>query len=260
MIDTHTWQVPSFDTHEYLPKRSRYCVCIPIINEGERIQKQLARMQDIVQNTDVIIGDGNSRDGCTEHLHQQGIRTLLVKTGPGKLSAQLRMLFCYALQQRYEGIVTVDGNNKDGVEAIPAFIEALEAGYAYVQGSRYIKGGEELNTPLSRKLAVKLLHAPLMSLAAGVRYTDTTNGFRAFSREFLLDEHVQPFRDIFDTYNLHFYLALQAAQLKYRVKELPVSRVYPNEGPLPSKIGGLKGNILILKQLFLSVIGAYHPK
>lgn len=254
------WQVPDYEQYEYMPKKSRFCICIPIINEGLRISKQLERMREIVQHTDVIIGDGNSTDGCTKNLQQFGIRTLLVKTGPGKLSAQLRMLFSYALQQGYEGIVTIDGNNKDGVEAIPTFIDALETGYDYVQGSRYLPGGEELNTPLSRKLGVKLLHAPLISLAARFKYTDTTNGFRAFSRSFLIDDRVQPFRDIFDTYNLHFYLAIRAAQLDYRVIELPVSRVYPEAGPLPSKIGGLKGNLLILKQLFFSVLGFYHPK
>jgi phosphatidylglycerol:prolipoprotein diacylglycerol transferase len=36
--------------------------------------------------------------------------------------------------------------------------------------------------------------------------TDTTNSFRAFSRDFLLDERVKPFRAVFDSYNLPYYL------------------------------------------------------
>lgn len=254
-------QVPTFEITEYRPKRSDICVGIPLLNEGERICTQLTKMQALSTVTDIIIADGGSTDGSTDHakLHAKNVRTLLVKTGPGKLSAQLRMLFSYALDQGYAGIVTVDGNNKDGVEAIPQFIHTLQEGYDFVQGSRYLPGGIEINTPLSRKWAVKWLHAPLISLAAGFRYTDTTNGFRAFSRQFLVDPRVQPFREVFDTYNLHFYLSIRAPQLSFKIKEIPVLRAYPAEGPLPSKIKGFKGNLALLKQLVLAVTGHYHP-
>ena len=92
------------------------------------------------------------------------------------------MLLDYAIDQGYEGFVLIDGNNKDGVDAIPNFFEAMDQGFDYIQGSRFAKGGEELNTPWDRKLAAALLHAPLISLAAGFHYTDTTNGFRALTR------------------------------------------------------------------------------
>lgn len=258
----NTRQVPTFEIYEYQPKQSDFCVGIPILNEGERIHRQLDRMTFVQNIADVIIADGGSTDGSTTQtvLQTKPVRTLLVKTGPGKLSAQLRMLFSYALEQGYLGIITIDGNNKDGVEAIPQFIEALRQGYDYVQGSRYLPGGVEMNTPLSRKLAVKWLHAPLISLAARFPYTDTTNGFRACSREFLLDARVQPFRDLFDTYNLHFYLSIRAPRLGYKVKEIPVTRAYPAHGPIPSKIRGLKGNFALLKQLLWAVMGVYNPK
>jgi hypothetical protein len=152
-----------------------------------------------------------------------------------------------------------NGNNKDGVEAIPAFLEALHQGWDYVQGSRYIPGGVEKNTPKIRKFAVTLLHAPVISLGAGFRYTDTTNGFRAVSDRFLLDPKLQPFRHIFDTYNLHYYFSVMAPRLGYRVKELPVSRVYPATGPTPSKIKGLKTHWHMLGQLFKAALGFYRP-
>jgi len=102
--------------------------------------------------------------------------------GPGGQSAQLRLAFAYAMRQGYEGVVQVDGNNKDGVEAIPGFLDALDTGADYVQGNRFGPGGEQVNTPLVRLLAIRALHAPLVSLAAGRRLSDTTNGFRAYSR------------------------------------------------------------------------------
>ena len=255
------WQVPSHCVHEFKDRTSTYSICIPIINEGSRIITQLERMAKLGVPADLIIGDGGSTDGSTDlqQLSKLQVRSLLVKTGPGKLSAQLRMLFAYAIEQGYQGMVTLDGNGKDGVEAIPTFLEALQQGYDFVQGSRFLPGGAEHNTPLDRRLGAQLVHAPLISLASGFRYTDTTNGFRAFSTRFLLDPAVQPFRDVFDTYNLHYYLSIRAARLGYRVKELPVTRTYPESGPVPSKISGLSGKLAIMKLLLLAAAGRYDP-
>ena len=165
----------------------------------------------------------------------------------------------HATARGYEGVVTIDGNGKDGYEAIPAFLAALDEGYGFVQGSRYVPGGEAVHTPLDREIGVRLIHAPVVSLGAGYRYTDTTNGFRAFSAQFLRDPRVQPFRDIFDSYNIHYYLSVRAPRLGYRVTELPVRRVYPLSGKTVTKISGASGRLSILGQLFKAVTGAYNP-
>jgi len=72
-----------------------------------------------------------------------------------------------------------------------------------------------------------VIHAPLISLASGKRHTDTTNGFRAYSRRLLEDPRVAPLRDLFTTYELHYYLAIRVARLGLRVCEIPVARRYP---------------------------------
>ncbi len=257
------WQVPNFELFEFGSKRSSYAICIPIINEGVRITGQLARMRDIKipEIADILLLDGGSTDGSTNHakLDSYGVRSLLLKTGSGKLSAQLRMGFAYALQQGYEGIITVDGNGKDGIEAIPDFIYQLQSGLDFVQGSRYLQGGQAVNTPLVRALAINLLHAPIISLAAGRKFTDTTNGFRAFSRRYLLDPRVQPFRDIFCTYELLAYLSVRATQLSLKTTEIPVIRQYPDKGKIPTKISHFAGNLLLLKILLKTLRGNFNP-
>lgn len=258
------WQIPEHETHEFISRRHDYCVCIPIINEGERIRTQLQHMQRIgtPDHADIIICDGGSSDGSTDYkfLRSVGVRTLLVKTGAGKLSAQLRMGYAYALEQGYKGIVTIDGNNKDNPEAIPDFIRELEAGYAYVQGSRFVRGGKAINTPRSRYWAIRLIHAPMISLAARCWFTDTTNGYRAYSRQMLMDERVQPFRDVFETYELLAYLSARPSQIGYKTKEIPVERRYPDEGKTPTKIKGMRGNIDLIKILVNVLDGVYTPQ
>jgi hypothetical protein len=172
----------------------------------------------------------------------------------------MRMAMAWGMEQGYEGLIFVDGNDKDGPDALPRFAAKLAEGWDHVQGSRYVPGGEGVNTPLARHIGVRLLHAPLVSLAAHHRYTDTTNGFRAYSRRLLLDPRVQPFRDVFAAYELHYYLAIRAARLGFRVCEIPVTRVYPPRGRTPSKISPLRGNLLVLGTLLRAVCGAYDPE
>lgn len=258
----YNWQVPKYTSNEFNSKNSDYCVCIFVINEGEKLLKQLEKMKYLSRQVDIIIADGGSTDGSTDHkkLKACNVNTLLVKTDSGKLGSQMRMAFAWALERGYKGVVVIDGNGKDGIEAIPEFIKALKDGYDNVQGSRFIPGGHHENTPKSRLLGLKILHAPLISFASGFKYTDTTNGFRAYSAELLQSEKLQIFRDIFTGYELHYYLAVEAGKQHFKIKEIPVSRVYPKTGKTPTKISPIKGNIEVLKRLFATVLGFYAPQ
>jgi glycosyltransferase involved in cell wall biosynthesis len=256
------WQYPSFTVAERFSKKHKYCVCVFVINEGDRVGKQLAQMTQYAGTVDIIVADGGSKDDSLreEVLEKGSVRTLLTKTGPGRLSAQMRMAFAYALHEGYEGVIVVDGNGKDDITAIPLFVRALEEGYDHIQGSRYIPGGKAINTPLSRHLGVQLLHAPLISLSAGHHHTDTTNGFRAYSAKLLGDKHLQIFRDVFETYELHYYLAIASARSGYKLTEVPVTRAYPAKGKTPTKISPVKGNAKVLKILFKAALRQYDPK
>ncbi len=256
-------QVPTFETPLWLGRQHPWCVVIPVINEGERIKRLLSRMAafKIDGIADIIIVDGGSTDGSLglEALQQIGVRGMLVKTGPGKLSAQLRCAYAFALDQGYEGIVTIDGNDKDDPEAIPRFIEALKQGVDFIQASRFIAGGVAENTPKSRDFAIRLIHAPMLSLFSGFGWTDTTQGFRAYSRKMLLDPKIAPFRDEFMTYELLAYLSYRAPKLGYRCLELPTIRRYP-KGEVPTKISSFRGNLSVLEVLIHACIGSYNPK
>lgn len=253
--------VPRFNCIEFSPKMTKYCLCIPIINEGDRIIKELQKALEfkINEQVDIIICDGDSKDGSTEEtsLINLGVNTLLIKKDIGKQGAQLRMGMWWALQRGYEGIITIDGNNKDSIEDVPKFIEKLEEGYDFVQGSRFIKGGKAINTPLVRLISVRLIHAPIISVSAGERFTDTTNAYRAYSKEYLENVEVRPFRDVFMTYELLAYLSVRASQLGLKTCEVPVTRSYPKNEKTPTKISPFKGNWLLFSILIKNAFGKY---
>ncbi|WP_312430856.1 glycosyltransferase [Achromobacter sp.] len=256
-----TWQVPSFDTPMWLGRTRPWCVIIPVINEGDRIRSLISRMAKarISDIADIIIVDGGSTDGSLDlqHLQAEGIRGLLVKTGPGKLSSQLRCAYAFALDQGYEGIVSIDGNDKDDPAAIPRFIEALKRGVDFVQASRFLPGGVAVNTPKSRDLAIRWIHAPALSFSSGFGWTDTTQGFRAYSSKMLVDPNINPFRDVFCEYELLAYLSHRAPQMGYRCEELSTSRIYP-EGEVPTKISAVRGNLKVFRTLLLACMGQYN--
>ena len=244
MLYRNIYGVPDFECTEYAGKTKDYVLLIPIINEGERITRELSRAKEhgISAYADIVICDGGSTDGCTDEarLRALDVNTLLVKKGAGKQGAQLRMGIYWALQRGYSGVITIDGND-------------------LVQGSRFIKGGRAINTPLSRFVAVKLIHAPIISLTAHQRFTDTTNAYRAYSARYLRDERVMPLRDVFMTYELLAYLSVRATQLGYKACEIPVTRAYPAKGKTPTKISPLRGNAELMKILLLNAAGRYRP-
>jgi dolichol-phosphate mannosyltransferase len=256
--------VPRFEYETYAGKSTPYCLLIPVINEGGRVLAELLRAQEkgIDRICDIIICDGGSTDGSMESdvLRRLGISARLTKLSEGKQGAQLRMGFWWALQQGYKGFVTIDGNNKDSIEDIPHFFEKLDEGCDFVQGSRFIKGGRAINTPISRYLAVRFLHAPLISLTARFPFTDTTNAFRAYSRRYLEHPKTIPLRDIFVSYELLAYLSVRASQLGLKVCEIPVTRAYPKHEKTPTKISPWQGNRELLRILFATMRGEYSPK
>ena len=258
------WEVPAFDIAEFRQKTTNCCTVIPVLNEGNRLLDQLTQMRNVgcMKLSDVIVIDGGSDDGSTDldALSAFNLRAVLFKRGKGKLSAQLRVAYAWALEQGYLGIVTIDGNGKDSVDSLPTLVDALNRGFDYVQGSRFVPGGAGINTPLARTLAIRLIHSPILSLAAGHWFTDTTQGYRGYSARYLLHPNVQPFRAVFSTYELLSYLTVRASQLGLAVTEVPTRRAYPPNGLVPTKITLIKGSLNLLKILWSTLIRRYHPR
>ncbi len=259
-----TRQVPKYDVQELLPgrERTKYCIGIPVINEGGRIRAQLTRMRElgIDQLADILLFDGGSDDGSTapEFLKSVGVKTLLVKLGPGRQGAQFRMGFDYVLNHEYAGVITMDGNGKDSVASVPDFIEKLEGEYDFVQGSRFIRGGRHENTPIIRFLAIRLIHAPWLSILSGFRWTDTTSAYRGISRRVLEDPRLDLFRDIFSSYELLYYMSAYIPRMSFKVEEIPVTRKYPGVGKTPTKIK-FGDKLRLLLGLFRISSGYFKP-
>jgi dolichol-phosphate mannosyltransferase len=250
-----------YNTHEFAQKQSDYALVVPVINEGARLSKLLERLiaLGIPKKLDIIIVDGGSTDGSVDkdRLARLEINSVLIMESLGALGTQLQSAYEFALNRGYKGTVTIDGNNKDNPEGVFRMMEALNHGVDFAQGSRFIKGGVHENTPLLRLFAVRLFHAPLLSLSSGFRWTDTTQGFRAYSRRLLEDPNLHLFRPEFFDYTLLFYVSHSAPRLGFRCAEIPTERIYPRGQTTPTKIKGLNALAKIVKSLLLVCSGHY---
>lgn len=237
----------------------RAALVIPVWNEGERLLQQLHRLRPYLDQVDVILADGESTDGSTERERLRALGVFVCLSTPERgLGRALQLGIGFALEREYDFILTMDGNGKDGVDAIPRFLAALKSGYDFVQGSRFMEGGESLNLPAERRLGIRYLIRPLMGVASGFAYTDPTNGFKGFRRRVFAHPELKAFRPALAQFGLQFYLNYQLPRLGFRTTEIPVHRAYP-AGKTPTKIVGLRPRLRLLRDLLTTCLGLHDP-
>lgn len=247
--------IPKYKLESFFCKKNNYALLIPVINEGNRFISQMDKMKEgnIFNICDVFICDGGSTDGSVNKyiIKDYGCRALITnisnKKGQG---VQLKQGFFEAMKDDYDGAIMADGNDKDNIDkSLPLFIEKLEAGYDVVQATRFSLGGYHKNTPFGRFIGIRFIASPLISFTSGFHYDDVCNGYKGFSKKYILDERMDWFREDFNTYEYCYYPLVHAKKLGYRVCQVPTGRVYP-KNEVPSKIKGFSSNLKLLREIF----------
>jgi dolichol-phosphate mannosyltransferase len=242
--------------------RKRYAWLVVARNEGSRLTKQLEKMRDHSSDLDIIVVDGESNDGTKEALLGQnsGIRDLLISRAKSGFSTDLQIGFIYILQKGYEGVITSDGNGKDSVSDVGKFIALLDSGVDFIQGSRFIESGNHSNTPILRYLGIRFISSPYTSIISKIKTTDTTNGFRGYSRKLLLDERLKLKHRIITGYSLVSYIPFFTARNNMNFSEVSVRRDYPKHGATPTKIVSWAQWWQIFIDLFRATFETYEDR
>jgi dolichol-phosphate mannosyltransferase len=228
-------------------------------NEGQRFVKQLIEMSKHSEELDIIIVDGGSSDESinTSQLHSLNVKHLLISEARAGFSRDLQIGLIFALNHGYSGVITSDGNGKDSIPSVVRFISALESGFDFIQGSRFIKFGSHVNTPTLRYLGIRFISSPITTILSGFYITDSTNGFRGYSRRLLTHSRLRLGRRDFRGYGLVSYLPVSAGRAKLRCIEVPVTRSYPPAGPTPTKIVSPTQWLQIFLDLFRAAFTTY---
>ncbi|MFH0954171.1 MAG: glycosyltransferase family 2 protein [Verrucomicrobiota bacterium] len=225
-----------------------------VFNEEAKIARVLDRFVPGLVDEVVALDDG-STDGSRHACEERGYRVVSHERRRG-VGAGIRTMIRYAREYGFDVLVILAGNDKDRPPEIPRLLKPIvEQGFDFVQGSRYLEGGDYGNMPLYRQLSTRYIHPWLFSLAARRRVTDSTNGFRAFRLWLFDDPRINIDQDWLDRYELEPYILFKAIRLGYRFTEVPVTKVYPPHHEGYTKMRPITGWWSILRPVFLLGLG-----
>ena len=200
-------------------------VIIPTYNEKENILHIIEAVFNLPQPFDVLVVDDNSPDGTAQlvkSLQDDYPLSLFIEERTEKLGLGTAYIhgFKWALQRDYNYIFEMDAdfshNPKDLVRMYKtAYAEKLDM----VIGSRYVKGVNVVNWPMSRVL-LSYGASKYVRFVTGMPIHDTTAGFVCYSRELLEQINLNSIK--FVGYAFQIEMKFKAYLLNCAYKEIPV--------------------------------------
>mgnify|MGYP003393675228 CR=1 FL=1 len=227
-------------------------LAVPIaFNEEKKIGSVLKRFEGVPGVDQLMLLDDASTDGTPRIAQEMGIKVLSQPKRSG-VGAAIRRVIRYAQENHFDIVVILAGNDKDRPAEIGRLVDPIvKDGFDFIQGSRYLPGGNYGNMPFYRQISTRYVHPLLFSLITGRRITDSTNGFRAIRVSCFDDKRINIDQEWLDQYELEPYIFYQFIRLGYKVKEAPVTKIYPPKALGYTKMKPLIGWWSILRPIFI---------
>jgi dolichol-phosphate mannosyltransferase len=234
-------------------KKKILCIA-PCYNELHKIERVVERVQATGIVDEMLVVDDGSTDGSPDAARALGARVISLGSTIG-VGAAIRRGIEHAVQNGFDIVVVIAGNNKDEPREIERLISPLTRdNFDFVQGSRFARGGVFGDMPLYRIIATRV-HPLLFSMVSGKRVTESTNGFRAFKTALFNDKRINLWQSWLDEYELEPYLYYKVIRLGYKTTEVPVTKIYPPKKLGYTKMKPVSGWWSILRPLFLLGLG-----
>ena len=165
-------------------------VIIPTFNEIENIESIIRAVFSLQKTFHVLIVDDNSPDGTAskvEQLQQEFADRLFLEVRKKKSGLGTAYVhgFKWALKNDYEFIFEMDADFSHNPLDLERLHDACDSGEAYMAiGSRYVRGVNVVNWPLSRVL-LSYFASVYVKIITGMKIYDATAGFICYRREVL---------------------------------------------------------------------------
>jgi len=206
----------------------RTLVIVPAYDEEAALPAVLADLQQVVGDLDVLVVDDGSTDATAAVARRFGVVVVSLPFNLG-IGSALRAGFRWAIRDGYDRAVQFDADGQHDAGEVGALLKALDDGCDLVVGSRFAETTDHYEVGRVRAGGMAGLRFVVRRLA-GRDFTDTSSGFRAFSRrmlEYFADDY--PTDYLSDTVEALFV----AVRGGYRVEEVPTS-MRPRQGGDPS--------------------------
>jgi glycosyltransferase involved in cell wall biosynthesis len=196
----------------------RPLVIIPAYNEEESLPAVLKQLAEQTPEYDVLVVSDGSTDRTAEVASEAGVHVATLPFNLG-IGGALRTGFAFAVRRGYERAVQFDADGQHDPLAVQALLDGLDRGADMVIGSRFAEGGAvTYEVSNIRRRAMRVLQW-LVKVLVRHRFTDTSSGFRAFSRPML-----EYFAQTYPVEYMDSVEALvQACNAGFRVEEVGVN-------------------------------------
>ncbi|MSR86237.1 glycosyltransferase family 2 protein [Candidatus Woesearchaeota archaeon] len=191
-------------------------ITIPAYNEEETLPAVISEIRLIMNATKYKYKIHVQDDGSTDNtvLVAKKLGAVVHSNGRNKgLAITFQEEIKHCLDEKADIIVHTDADGQYPAEYIPKLLEEIEKGADLVIGSRF--SGELEDMPLIKRVG-NMAFAKVFTQLCKTKITDSTTGFRAFTKELATDIHFST-----DFTYTHEQL-IRAARLKFRIKEIPI--------------------------------------
>lgn len=208
------------------------CILIPTLNEA-------ATIRDLIKDfkkegfPNILVIDGNSRDGTAQIAEAEGARVVL-QTGKGKGQAMIQAFGL--IESPY--VIMVDGDGTYLAKEAPSLLEPVLEGTAdHIIGNRLEKYSPGAFTKLN--LVGNRLINTLFDIVYGVHLRDILSGYRAFTLESIRELELNK-----TGFEIETEISVECVLKKQRVEEIPITYL-PRSKKGETKLNPVKDGIRI---------------
>ena len=214
-------------------------IIIPTYNEKENIEKIILKVFSLDIDFDILIVDDGSPDGTADivkKIQKSYSKKLHIVERTGKLGLGTAYIygFKWALKNNYDYIFEMDADfSHDPDDLIRLYKACHEEKGDVAIGSRYIKGVNIVNWPMSR-LLMSFFASKYVKIITGMPIQDSTAGFKCYKRSVLEKINLEKIQ--FVGYAFQIEMKFTAWKYGFNVVEVPVIFTDRQEGA--SKMSG----------------------
>ena len=224
-------------------------VIIPTFNEKENIENIIRKVFSLPDVFHILVVDDGSPDGTAnivKNLQNEYEGMLHIEERKGKLGLGTAYIhgFKWALERSYEFIFEMDADFSHNPEDLIRLKSACIEGSDLAIGSRYIKGVNVVNWPMSRVL-MSYFASVYVRIITRIDIQDATAGFKCYRRIVLETIPLDKIR--FIGYAFQIEMKFTAIKYGFNVMEVPIIFTDRTEGTS-------KMSTKIFREAFLGVI------
>jgi len=199
-------------------------VIIPTYNEKENIERMIRKVFTLPHDFHLLIIDDGSPDGTAtivKQLQQEYDGKLFIEERAGKQGLGTAYIhgFKWAVAHHYDFIFEMDADFSHNPDDLLRLRQACTEGADAAIGSRYIKGVNVVNWPMSRVL-MSFFASVYVRFITGINVQDATAGFMCYKRKVLETLNLDKIK--FVGYAFQIEMKYTTIKHGFKVTEVPI--------------------------------------